>query len=185
MVISPHVSFCWSLTFLTKTSVSLKICTRGDHACCFRSTFYTHYIFICWLVDQKLLSVQSNQHVRLPPICDHLYPERHTRRFASHIPIIRTSRKRPPPKSDCDHFLALKLYFFQLFSTSCKQPLHLAHGKLADESPTLLIGNEGLLVRTGNYGTYCNSKLFGEETHCGSILLSDDSIYALWVVALL
>ena len=57
--------------------------------------------------------------------------------------------------------------------------------KLADESPTLLIGNEGLLVRTGNYGTYCNSKLFGEETHCGSILLSDDSIYALWVVALL
>lgn len=59
----------------------------------------------------------------------------------------------------------------------------MAHGKLANESPTLPTVCEGLLVRTGNYGTYCNSKLFGEETHCGSIILSDDSIYALWVVA--
>ena len=185
MVFSTHVSFCWSrLTFLAKTSVSLKICTCGDHACCFTSTFYTNYIFICLLFNKSLLIKSCCQYSRTN-MCDYLYPAKHTRHFASHIPIIRTSRKRPPPKSDCDHFLALKLYFFQLFSTSCKQPLHLAHGKLADESPTLLIGNEGLLVRTGNYGTYCNSKLFGEETHCGSILLSDDSIYALWVVALL
>ena len=114
MVFSTHVSLCWSLNFLAKTSVSLKICTCGDHACCFTSTFYTNYIFICLLFNKSLLIKSCCQYSRTN-MCDYLYPAKHTRHFASHIPIIRTSRKRPPPKSDCDHFLALSFISFNCF----------------------------------------------------------------------
>ena len=71
MVFPTHVSFCWSLTFLTKTSVSLKICTRVDHASCFTSTFYTLYIFICWLFNKSLLIKSCCQYSRTY-MCDHL-----------------------------------------------------------------------------------------------------------------
>ena len=71
MVFSPHVSFCWSLDVLTKFSVvKVWICTRGDHACCFTSTFYTHYIFICSLFSKSLLIKSYCQYSRTS-MCDH------------------------------------------------------------------------------------------------------------------
>ena len=102
MVFSTYVSFCWSLTFLTKTAVSLKICTRGDHACCFTSTFYTYYIFVYWLFNKSLLIKSCCQYSRTY-MRDHL-PYATTQRirqntvtFPSQIPIIRTSQKRLRP----------------------------------------------------------------------------------------
>ena len=60
-----------NLSFLTKTSLSLKICTRVAHACCFTSTFYTHYIFICLLFSKSLL-IKSYCQYNKTSMCDHL-----------------------------------------------------------------------------------------------------------------
>ena len=168
-----------NLTFLTKTSLSLKICTRWSCMLFHIDVLHSHYIFICWLFNKSLLINSCCQYSRTY-MCDHLpYATTCIRQnnphFPSHIPIIGTSCKRPPPKSDCEHFLAWKLYWFQY----CFQHLVGTHCTWRMVSSTLMkvlhsvTVCEGLLVRTRNYGTYCNSKLFGEETHCGSLLLID------------
>ena len=48
--------------------------------------------------------------------------------FPSQSLRVGTSSKRPPPVSNCDHFLGLMVNDFPLFFTSCKRPLHAFSG---------------------------------------------------------
>ena len=102
-----------------QSSVSLKFGSVRAvimHAVSRRRFILITFLFVCFLVNRCWSKVIVST---VEPPCAttaHMWPpgsgKTHTF-FPSQIPIIRTSRKRPPPKSDCDYFLAWKLYYFQ------------------------------------------------------------------------